>query len=454
MKTYRLDELALLSEDRAVQRYFDGRNYKVWRSVLFVLAFACVVLVPLNLSQGRHLEAAVAGADLVLMAALWLLRRRSFFERAFRPMLLAFLILELVLALLAAPPEMDIALAYFFFPVIVGALRLRASEYVLLAATFGLLGGAGVLWNQGEVPTSVLVGQLFGLAVPPVAVLVAALMLARRDRREFLLRWRSAGTRERDRLRMRDELADARRIQLSMLPDAAPRLDWLDLSGSSLPASEVGGDFYDYLPLSDGRFVVVIGDVAGHGVSSGLVLATLKGGLHLLRDDLAEPVAVFRRLDRMVCETVRWRVIVTLLVALFDPRRGRLTVVTAGHPPLLHRSEGGRIEALGLAAPPLGTRLPQTYREESAPLCPGDTVLLYTDGVTELADLHRAQFGEDRLAAALERAHQRAFSRAEAAPAATVIRESILDTLARHKSDGPQLDDITLVVARVGSLGD
>ena len=118
---------------------------------------------------------------------------------------------------------------------------------------------------------------------------------------------------------MREELADARRIQLSMLPEAPPRLGWLDLSGSSLPASEVGGDFYDYLPLDDGRCVVVIGDVAGHGVTSGLVLATLKAGLHLLRSDLTSPVVVFDRLDRMVCDTVRWRVIVTLLVAVFDP---------------------------------------------------------------------------------------------------------------------------------------
>ena len=457
MKTYRLDELALLSEDRAVQRYFDARNYKVWRALLLALAFTCLVYAPVSLSSGQPVAAAVAAGDLLLMAGLWLARRHDLFARAFRPLLVGFLIAELVLALLAAPPELDIALAYFFFPALLVALRLRPSEYVLLAVAFGALGGAGVLWGQEEVSLSVLVGQLVGLAVPPAAVLIAALLLARRDRRDFLLRWRSAATRERDRLRMREELADARRIQLSMLPEAPPRLGWLDLSGSSLPASEVGGDFYDYLPLDDDRCVVVIGDVAGHGVSSGLVLASLKSGLHLLRDDLSSPVGVFERLDRMVCETVRWRVIVTLLVAVFDRRRQCLTVVTAGHPPVLHHGRDGHLSPLGLPAPPLGTRLPQRFRETSAPLAPGDVVLFYTDGVTELSDQRQEQFGDQRLAAALDRARRPrggllGGSGDDGGADATAIRESLLGTLSRHKSDGPQLDDITLVVARVGDL--
>jgi sigma-B regulation protein RsbU (phosphoserine phosphatase) len=125
-------------------------------------------------------------------------------------------------------------------------------------------------------------------------------------------------------------------------------------------------------------------------------------------------------------------------------------VVTAGHPPLLHLGVDGRIQRLGAAAPPLGTRLPQTYREASAPLAAGDVVLFYTDGASELADLRCEQFGDERLAAALERAHRQAGG--PAAATASAVRESILASLSGHKSDGPQLDDITLVVARVGEL--
>lgn len=446
MKTYRLDELALLSEDRAVQAHFDSRNYRVWRILAAVLAVPSLVLTLNGLANGQTLHATVAGLNLALIAVLWWQRRHPLFARHFRPLLLAFLLLEFVLAVLAATPDGDVVLAYFFFPALLCVLRLRASEYVLLVVTFGSVGGLGVIWNQDDLPVTALLGQLVGLAIPPLVVLVVALLLARRARRGFLARWRTVGTRERDRLRMRDELAEARRIQLSMLPEAAPRLDWLELSGSSLPATEVGGDFYDYLPLDDGRMVVVLGDVAGHGVSSGLVLASVKAGLHLLRDEMGSPLEVMERLHLMIRETVRWRVIVTLAAAVFDPGERALTVVTAGHPPLLHH-RGGTVRAVGAPSLPLGTGLPPQLVERRVALEDGDLVVLYSDGATELADLKDRQLGEDGLADALRRAVGR-----RGGQSASAVRESLLSMLSRHKSDAPQRDDITLVVARLGHL--
>lgn len=445
MKTYRLDELALLSEDRAVQTHFDGRNYLVWRLLLVVAAFASFTTAVVQLTEGEPTAGVIAAVNLALLGLLWLLRRHPLFARHFRLLLLVFVSLQFLLAIVVAVPQMDVALSYFLFPALLLLLRLRASEYVLLALTFGAAGAFGVIWNQ-DLSLAAILGQLVGLTIPPLVVLVVALLLARRARDDFLHRWRAVGTRERDRLRMRDELADARRIQLSMLPEAAPALDWLELSGSSLPATEVGGDFYDYLLLDDGRMVVVIGDVAGHGVSSGLVLASVKGGLHLLRDELGSPVEVLCRLDRMVRETVRWRVIVTLLAAVIDPQRRTLTVVTAGHPPVLHH-RAGTVRAVGQAALPLGTRLPQSFAESTVAVAEGDVVAFYSDGATELMDLKERQFGEDGLADALRRAVER-----DGAGSASVVRESLLSTLSRHKSDAPQLDDITLVVARIGPL--
>ncbi len=446
MKTYRLDELALLSEDRAVQAHFDSRNYRVWRILAAVLAVPSLILLINHLADGDALHATLAGLNLVVIGLLWSQRRQPWFARHFRPLLLGFIILEFILAVLAANPDGDVVLSYFFFPLLLCVLRLRASEYVLLVVTFGAMGGLGVIWNQDELVFTALLSQLVGLTIPPLVVLVVALLLARRARRDFLARWRTVGTRERDRLRMRDELADARRIQLSMLPEAAPRLDWLELSGSSLPATEVGGDFYDYLPLDDGRMVVVLGDVAGHGVSSGLVLASVKAGLHLLRDELGSPVEVLERLHLMIRETVRWRVIVTLAAAVFDPREGTLTVVTAGHPPLLHH-RGGMVRAIGAPSLPLGTGLPPQLVERCVPLQEGDLVVLYSDGATELADLKERQLGEEGLADALRRSVAR-----QGEDSASAVRESLLSMLSRHKSDAPQRDDITLVVARLGEV--
>jgi len=447
MKLPRLEELALLPEEAAVQRHFDGRNYRIWRILMLVLLSINLVLLGTYLEQGMTVKASLAGAHLLFLAALWLLRGSAFFARSFRDLLLAFLVVEMALATMAAEPELVIGLCYGIVPALLLALRLRPVEHAVLFSGLGLVGGFSVLQTGGERPASVLVGQVFALALPPAAYLVAALLLTRRTRREFVGRWREAGTRERDRLRMRDELADARKIQLSMLPETAPSLPWLELSGSSLPATEVGGDFYDYLELPGGRLAVVVGDVAGHGVSSGLVLAILKGGLHLLRDELDSPAAVCRRLDRMILETVRWRVIVTLLVAVFDPVRRRLTVVSAGHPPALYLSAGGVPRSVGHGAPPLGTRLPNGFSEDVVEIGEGDVVLLYSDGATELGDLAGNLYGSERLHRALRRAH------ASHGASARTVREALLDDFSRFKTDAPQRDDITLVVARVGAVG-
>lgn len=447
MNVPRVEELALLPEEEAVQRHFDGRNDLVWRLlVVAVLAPASLVLMVIFLSEGLVARGVAAGAHLAALGALWLLRGNALFRCHFRVVLVAFLLAELAFMVALGKQELNVAVAFVLVPATLLFLRLRGREYLLLAAASAAVGIAPLLWEQRGAPVTQLVAQGIGLALAPAVVLVVALLLAQRERRQFLGRWREVATRERDRLRMRDELADARRIQLAMLPETAPRLDWLELSGSSLPATEVGGDFYDYLDLGDGRVAVVVGDVAGHGVSSGLVLAAVKGGLHLLRDELChDPAAVFPRLDVMVREVVRWRVIVTLLVAVLDPEQRRLTVVAAGHPPLLLVPAEGAPRTVGHGAVPLGTRLASGFRPDTAPLAPGDVMLFYTDGASELDGHDGDPFGEERLLSALSGA-------CGAGAPARQVREAVLDTLSRHKRDAPQRDDITLVVARVGEL--
>jgi sigma-B regulation protein RsbU (phosphoserine phosphatase) len=245
---------------------------------------------------------------------------------------------------------------------------------------------------------------------------------------------------------MRDELADARRIQVAMLPDGPPASDWLDVASASLPASEVGGDFFDHLELGGGRQALVVGDVAGHGVAAGLMLAAVKSGLHLLRDELDEPVRVLERLDRMVRDAVRWRMFVTLLVAIVERDAGRVRVVSAGHPPAL-LAAGGRVHSVGHGALPLGTRLSARYREDHAALGEGDVLLLYTDGLTEVGDLTGEGFGSGRL--------ERALTRLAADPEASAraVREGLLDAVSRFKGDALQRDDMTLVVVRRTAAG-
>ena len=102
---------------------------------------------------------------------------------------------------------------------------------------------------------------------------------------------------------MREEFDTARRIQLSMLPQGPPNVSWIEVAAASLPATEVGGDYYDYFRISPSQIVVVIGDVAGHGLASGLLLSGVRSCLYLLEKDLASPVEVLDRLNHMVRRT-------------------------------------------------------------------------------------------------------------------------------------------------------
>jgi sigma-B regulation protein RsbU (phosphoserine phosphatase) len=220
--------------------------------------------------------------------------------------------------------------------------------------------------------------------------------LARRFRRRFLAGWRVAVERGRDQQRLREELALARRVQLSMLPEAMPAIPWLDVAAVCLPADEVGGDYYDFFGEED-ALVVAVADVAGHGLASGLVLATVRSGLALLMEESAPDEHTLQRLDRLIRRGGP-RMLVTLALARFDARRGEVSVTAAGHPPLLLRRAGaGSVHELGAPAVPLGTRLPATWRPAVAAFSPGDAFVLYSDGLVEAENAAGEAYGQARL---------------------------------------------------------
>ncbi len=238
---------------------------------------------------------------------------------------------------------------------------------------------------------------------------------------------------------MRDELHYAREVQLSMLPEAPPHLDWIDLAGLSLPATEVGGDYYDYLELDEG-LAIVTGDVAGHGLASGIVLAALRGGFTLLRDRLSDPAAVLQRLHELVLQTSRRRMLVTCAAILFDRKRGRATIASAGHPPiLLRRAAGGSVQRIELFAPPLGVRLPLRVESTQIDFSPGDVFVLHSDGVYEARNASGESYGLDRLECVVR----------DTDGAAYEISDAIARDLERFRGGVAQDDDVTIVVAKI-----
>jgi phosphoserine phosphatase RsbU/P len=282
------------------------------------------------------------------------------------------------------------------------------------------------------------------LALVLLAVPLLASVSALRSGREFVYRYEDIPPHVRriaERERQRVELETARRIQSSILPELPPRLQGVEIAHAYLPASEVGGDFYDVLALEDGRLAVAVGDVAGHGVSSGLVMSMAKSALAVQVTFDPEVQAVFTTLNRMVHQTARKRLLATLCYLLLDPRRRELVYASAGHLFPYRVTPGGRVQALESIAYPLGVRGYLTVEPKTAHLDPGDTLFLFSDGLVEAKSSRSdEQYGFDRLEESLAR---------HAEHGVDALRDGILADLARFTGNLPREDDQTLLALRL-----
>ena len=186
-----------------------------------------------------------------------------------------------------------------------------------------------------------------------------------------------------DRVRVRDELAVARDLQRQLLPRGGPDLPGWRFAQSYRTANEIGGDYYDFLPLPDGRLVIVAGDASGHGMAAGLLMVIAHTSLRLSVELDPRPEAALPLLNRALARTGGRRAFLTLFYGLLDPATGRLDYVCAGHPFPLLRHPGGEIEELGTGSLPLGIRAELPVEPGSVILGPGDLLLLYSDGLPE-----------------------------------------------------------------------
>ena len=239
-----------------------------------------------------------------------------------------------------------------------------------------------------------------------------------------------------DRLRVRDELEVARELQRELLPRREPELAGYRVSHSYRTANEIGGDYYDFLPLPDGRTVLTVGDASGHGISAGLVMAIANATLKTALDVDPSPQAVLAQLNRVLFRTGSNRAFMTLFYGVLEPQTGDLEYACAGHPfPFLRRADG-TIEELGNGALPLGLNKSSTFASGRTSLEPGDLLVLYSDGIPEAAGgSHGETFGFDRLKGLLVHPES-----------PRVIHDRIVRAIKKHLGDRPLADDLTLVV--------
>ena len=263
---------------------------------------------------------------------------------------------------------------------------------------------------------------------------------------QFLTVERTTGTLETDKeLKDKIGLTKAQAIQHNLLPEAIPEVPGLEIAAYYASCQEVGGDYYDFLPLPDGRLAVVCADVSGKGVGAAMVMVMFRSILRLAAQDGASPREVIGRTNELVSEDMLKGMFVSAVYLIVDPGTGLVELVNAGHMPVMHWPFDQmrpvnlpvRGMVLGLAA---GEQFEQATQQGDFELQPGELFCLYTDGIVEAENPDRDQFGEERLADTIRDAGR------DATP--QQILDQVTAAVEAFCNGAPQHDDATLIIVK------
>lgn len=245
--------------------------------------------------------------------------------------------------------------------------------------------------------------------------------------------------------RMEEDLRVARNIQMSLLPQEYVEVEGLKIAAVCLPANEMGGDYYDLLPLANHRLGVLIADVSGKGTSAALYMAELKGLILSLSRNHQSPKALLSELNEILAPNLDRRSFVTMTYAIIDSAKRTLRVARAGHNPLIHFD--GRTGQTRLLSPPglalgfdSGDMFRTVIQELEIPLVHGDAFLFFTDGISEAMNGSAELFGESRLAEILRNADTLS---------SDDLKDKILHEVRVFAAGESPHDDMTLVIVKV-----
>jgi len=240
--------------------------------------------------------------------------------------------------------------------------------------------------------------------------------------------------------RMEEELNIARDLQMSMLPTACPEITGFEIAASSMPAREVGGDFYDFIEMGGDKAGLVIGDVTGKSVSGALVMSASRSVFRMLSEEALTVGDIMVRANRRIKKDIKTGMFVALLYAVLDARDRSVGLCSAGQTQPIHFSaetgEAVLIETEGDNFP-LGILDGPEYRETRLKLSPGDSVVFYTDGIVETMNAKNEIYGFDRLLKVVAEA---------GSMSANLLHKEILDSIKEFAGDAPQHDDLTVIV--------
>jgi sigma-B regulation protein RsbU (phosphoserine phosphatase) len=250
-----------------------------------------------------------------------------------------------------------------------------------------------------------------------------------------------------DRGRLERELQMAREVQASLLPSQTPQVPGWEFAARWQPARQVGGDYYDFFPLDGERLGLVIADVSDKGMPAALFMALTRSTVRASVGQASSPAEGIALANRLLCADSMGGMFVTLFYAQLDPAAGEMVYVNAGHNPPLFFQGGAsaarppaELRRTGMA---LGVLEDEPFEQRAVQIDPGDSVFLYTDGVTDAMDAQGREFGTERMLRLLNQQRR--------APAGPML-DAIEGALHRYVGETPQADDVTLVAVSRDSV--
>ena len=244
-----------------------------------------------------------------------------------------------------------------------------------------------------------------------------------------------------ERRRLESELELSQVVQRALLPQRIPDIEGVELAAFNRPSEIIGGDYFDFFKFRDGAHGLVIADVSGHGVSAGMLMSSLQTALRTMAPDTEVPAEILERINRFYIHNINFTTFITVFLARYEPTTGILTYINAGHnPPVVYRKDGGQIQWLTRTAPAIGLAEDFHPQTESVTLVKGDSLLLYTDGLTEALNIDMEQFGHERLASLFAQHAER-----KVPDLLQVVRQTVTE----FSNYVPMTDDVTLIALKV-----
>lgn len=244
-----------------------------------------------------------------------------------------------------------------------------------------------------------------------------------------------------ERQKLEKELEIARTIQVNLLPKTYPEVPGVSFAAMSFPARKVGGDYYDFVPLEDGRIAIVIADVSGKGVPAAILTATIRASIRVEAHQPGSPPvsSVVSAINRWTCRDATNNMFVTMVYAVYDPQTSTIEYTNAGHCfPLLFKPNGNFLQ-LETGGCFLGIMEEIEYESQKVPVEPGDTLLFFTDGVIDTHNENNQVFGSERLVQLI---------RDNLKLSAEELRDEIYEATLTFRAQAEQFDDLTQIVVK------